>query len=83
MSLNNISEDWSDYDDKKKKSKDAQYFSCSEEWEVNYLVNKIKNVYPKLTRETIKDAIQDCCKSVKTPRPRKEFINCVLSKLDV
>jgi len=44
-----LNEDWSDYDDKKKKHEDAKYFSCEEPWEVDYLVRKLKKHYPAKT----------------------------------
>lgn len=74
-------ESWEDYDNKKKRKEDALYFSCTEDWEVNYLISKVINVFPRYTREQIKDSILQCCKTVKAPRPRKEFVACVLKKL--
>ena len=76
-----LNEDWSDYDDKKKKHDDAKYFSCEESWEVDYLVRKLKKHYPAKTEQQIKDAIASCCKTVHAPRPRHTFVDCVTSKL--
>jgi hypothetical protein len=78
MNTNEILTGWEDYDNKKKKGQDANFFSCTEEWEVEYLIKKIKASNPKIERSTIKAAIQSCCRTVKAPRPRKAFVNCVM-----
>lgn len=76
-----LNSDWSDYDDKKKTRVDARFFACSEPWEVEYLVNKIHRLYPQHSKGTIKMAIQSCCRSLGTNHPRKEFVECVMTKL--
>lgn len=76
-----LGSDWSEYDDKKKKRSDSQFFACSEPWEVDYLINKIHSIYPQHAKATIKMAIQSCCRSAGTNHPRKEFVACVMSKL--
>lgn len=81
MSVSKILENWEDYDDKKKKKGDANFFACTEDWEVEYLLDKIQRVYPGLSRGDIKAAIASCCKQVGSPRPRREFVECVYSKL--
>jgi len=81
MSLIKVLENWSDYDNRKKKKEDARYFSCSENWEVEYLINKIRRVFPQLTTIVIKEAIQHCCVAVTAPRQRQVFVECVLRRL--
>jgi len=81
MSLSKVLENWSDYDDRKKKGEDSRYFACSEAWEVQYLIDRIRKVYPNLGTETIRRAIEQCCASVSAPRPRKDFVECVLKRL--
>lgn len=76
-----LNEDWSDYDNRKLKGVDARYFSCEEEWERNYLVRKIRKFYPQYSETAIQAAIASCCKQVPAPRPRKQFVECVMSKL--
>lgn len=75
-----LNEDWSQYDNRKKKWEDRFFFSCEESWEVDYLVNKIKK-YKPFTELQIRNAIAACCKIVPAPRPRKTFVECVMSKL--
>ena len=76
-----LNEDWSDYDDKKKKHADARFFSCEEVWEVDYLVKKIKKHEPYKTEDAIRKAIASCCLTIPAPRPREKFVKCVMGKL--
>jgi hypothetical protein len=74
--------DWSDYDNKKRKTVDARFFSCTEPWEVDYLIDKIRKVYPHYEKVSIKMAIQACCRISNSNNPRKEFVECVMRKLN-
>jgi hypothetical protein len=76
-----LSEDWSEYDNKKKKHTDAQFFSCDEPWEREYLVRTIRKVYSQYSNDDVETAISACCKAVPAPRPRKAFVECVMFKL--
>jgi hypothetical protein len=76
-----LKEDWSDYDNRKKKWEDRFFFSCEESWEVDYLVTKIKKIYPLKTDTAIRAAITSCCKEITGNKPRKEFVYCVITKL--
>jgi hypothetical protein len=81
MANHPIFENWSDYDDKKKKHSDASFFACTESWERTYLIDKIKRLYPSLSDDSIKQAIETCCKTLNSPHPREPFVNCVLARL--
>ncbi len=76
-----LDENWSDYDDKKKKTRDASFFSCEESWEREYLIRKIRKVYPQYSEAAITAAISACCMQVRAPRPRKAFVECVMERL--
>lgn len=76
-----LDEDWSEYDNRKKKKEDRLFFSCEEPWEVEYLINKIHKNYSQFTRDQIHTAIKQCCNSVPPPRPRKTFVECVMKRL--
>jgi hypothetical protein len=76
-----LDEDWSEYDNKKKKEQDRKFFSCDEEWEQDYLIKLIRKKHPEQNRDEILRAIVLCCKSVPAPRPRKEFVACVMKRL--
>lgn len=84
MSISKIlSEDWTEYDDKKLKGqRDANFFACSEIWEIEYLKKKIKKYYPALTDNVMMSAIKDCCLSVPAPHPRRVFVDCVVRKIE-
>lgn len=83
MSRAILTEDWSDYDNKKKKYEDRFFFSCEEKWEVDYLVGKIHKKHPELSTERIREAIGECCKTVHGNKPRVKFVNCVTERLGV
>jgi hypothetical protein len=74
-------EDWSDYDNRKKKKEDRLFVSCEESWEVDYLVGKFRKHFPYKTEVAIRQAIASCCREIPAPRPRDRFVNCVVSKL--
>ena len=78
-----LNDDWSDYDDRKKRGNpDSSKFACTESWEVEYLVKKLKKHYPHKTETAIRQAIASCCELVKAPHPRAQFVACVTAKLD-
>jgi hypothetical protein len=76
-----LKEDWSDYDNRKMKYADARYFSCVETWEREYLIRKIRKNYPQYSETAIEKAIDACCKTVPSPRPRPRFVECVMARL--
>jgi hypothetical protein len=76
-----LNENWSDYDDRKKRHADARFFSCEETWEREYLVKKIRKVYPQYSEGSIEAAISACCLEIKAPRPRPAFVECVMRRL--
>lgn len=76
-----LNEDWENYDNRKiRDERDRSKFSCDEPWEVDYLVGLIKKHF-QYSDAQIRNAIMSCCQTVRTPRPRKEFVECVVSKL--
>jgi hypothetical protein len=77
-----LREDWEDYDNRKIRDKrDSSKFSCDEQWEVDYLVNKLRKHFPYKTDTAIKAAIAACCTQIRAPRPREEFVECVTKRL--
>lgn len=76
-----LNEDWSEYDDRKKKHTDASFFSCEEPWEREYLTRKIRKVHPQFSEASITAAISACCLAVPAPRRRKTFVECVMRRL--
>ena len=74
-------DDWKDYDNRKiRDNRNNSTFSCEEQWEVSYLVSKIRK-HHAFPEAAIRDAISACCMEVKVPRLREEFVHCVMQKL--
>ena len=73
--------DWSDYDSRKIAYDDRFNFSCEETWEVDYLVNKIRNFNRDKPETAIRQAIESCGKEIRSPRPRSVFVMAVMEKL--
>jgi hypothetical protein len=76
-----LNDDWSDYDLKKKKFVDRFFFSCEEDWEVDYLVKMVKKHFPGKGDSSIRAAIASCCWQIPAPRLRDAFVRCVVRKL--
>jgi hypothetical protein len=73
---------WDNVDNKLKKGVDARFVSCEEKYERDYIKKSIKEAFPsKYSDISIEQAIESCCKSLKSPRPRKDFIECLKTKL--
>lgn len=84
MSLEKLLENWTEYDNKKiRDNRDGRFFACTEPWEVDYLVRKMRQVYPSLSEASIRNAISVCCAQLRAPQPRREFVQCVKGKLGV
>ncbi|MEI6122704.1 MAG: hypothetical protein WCQ95_03680 [Bacteroidota bacterium] len=79
--LTRLNEIWKNIDNTDLKKTDRIYFSCSEEWEKDYLIDKIRHNYPIYSKESIISAIKSCCKSKDAPFERMAFENCVINKL--
>jgi hypothetical protein len=76
-----LNENWSEYDNMKKRWTDRFYFSCDEPWEVSFLVRLIKKHYPSLSEKHIRMAIESCCSELHGNKPREIFVRCVIGKL--
>jgi hypothetical protein len=74
---------WDDVDNKHKKHTDSKFVACEEDYEINYIVKIIKEEFSWLSDVTIRSAIAQCCMSIKAPRPRDKFMECLKSKLGV
>ena len=77
-----LNENWEDYNDRKiRENYDPMAFSCKDKWEVEFLAGKIRRVYSHYSEELIMNAIKACCNNIDGPRPRKDFVNCVMIRL--
>ena len=75
--IDRLNETWKNIDNKKLKVHDRIYFSCTEEWEVDTLRDKIMDKYPSYSEDEVNNAIQNCCKSEKAPYERFAFENLI------
>jgi hypothetical protein len=76
-----LNEDWSEYEARKKNVSDIPYFSCTESWEVDFLVHIIRKNYPEYAESLIRAAIGSCCRNTFQSRERAPFINSVILRL--
>lgn len=77
-----LNENWEDYNNRKiRENHDPLSFMCKEKWEVDFLIEKIRRIYSHFPEELIKNAIKACCNNIERPRPRKDFVNCVMIRL--
>ena len=71
---------WYNQDDKKKKVIDRLYVSCDEDYEIDYLVDKIVNELG-VDRYLAERAVNACCDEVPAPRSRDAFWECLKDEL--
>lgn len=60
---------------------DRQYFSFKD-WEVDFLLQKIKELYPEYTEVNILRAILTMCKQTSAPHEKKAFLKQIISVLE-
>lgn len=85
MSLKQVMEDWSEYDAYKEQAGRApQQFLTEDEWEVSFLINKIRASYPAAGDEQVlQGAVAACGRMISMPRQRLLLVQCVLKRLDL
>lgn len=68
---------WQNVDDKHKKRYDRNFVSCDESYERKYVIDTILEEFPFFNRTSVERAVDHCCKTIRAPRERKAFLNCV------
>ena len=71
---------WEERDDKKIIVPDKPFVSCDEDYEKDTIIEKLTKEW-KVSKEEAEQAVNECCKEEKAPRPRDEFIECLRRKL--
>lgn len=72
---------WKEFDVRKQtEGGDIRYFSFNE-WEIDYLVERIREENPEFSEIRILRAILACCETIPAPHPKNEFYEYVLNKL--
>lgn len=74
---------WNDVDNKLKKKFDANFVACSEDYELDYIRDLVKEHYPHLEEDDIDTAIGWCCGEEDPPRPRQNFMECLKRELGI
>lgn len=78
-----LADSWTDYNKRKTSANTKKkIFCCEEQWERDYLRDKIHRIYPDFRITQIEFAIQFCCEHVPPPRRRKLFVECVMIILE-
>ena len=75
-----LTDDWSWYD-QRKKPEDRLFFSFDQEWETEYLLEKIRKFEPGITAGAIRFALHLAKKDVPAPHPREKIVQCLMEKL--
>lgn len=84
MKLEQILNDWSEYDQYKSSRDEAKgSFLTEDNWEVHFLIKKILEHQPDMTQQHILDAILTCGRTISKPRQRKLLVQCVMTRLDI
>ena len=84
MTVTTLTRNWNDYDRQKTaQQKDAARFDYTAEWEVAYLVKKIKATYSFIPESLIRAAIQQCGLRQTGPCSRTSFTEDVLRRLSI
>jgi hypothetical protein len=68
---------WNNVDDKHKKKYDRNFVSCEESFEKKYIIDTIMEEFPYFVRANVERAVEHCCRTIRAPRGRKEFLKCV------
>ncbi len=84
MTVYVILQNWKDYDFRKQNAGfDPRYFNCMDEWEVDFLVKKIQQIYNFIPERQIKQAICKVASTDLSARERHHFVNAVLESLAI
>jgi len=72
-------DDWSEYDNKKTRAnQDVFYVDFSNQWEVEYIIEKIKKFNPNTSSGQIIDAITACYLKLSNLIHRKECLEYIM-----
>lgn len=73
---------WDDFDYRKKREGgDTRYFSFSD-WEIDFIVGEMRQLYPQYNEVIILRALLKCCEAVQLPYPKEDLYQCVLNRLE-
>ncbi len=84
MKVKNILlDDWSEYDNRKlRNNKEVYFVDFNHEWEVEYIIEKIKKFDPYMSNGQILDAITACYLKLSNPINRKQCLEYIIPILE-
>ena len=71
---------WYSQDDKEIINPDKLFVSCDEDYELDYIVDRLVERWG-VDRYSAKRAVENCCNRVQPPHPRDEFLECLKDEL--
>ena len=84
MTLLYILQNWKEYDMRKRGSgMDPRFFNCLENWEIEFLIQRIQQIYTFISDSLIRLAISKACEKETVTREREHFVNAVLEYLAI
>jgi transcriptional regulator CtsR len=84
MTVYYILQNWKEYDVRKRGSgMDPRIFNCLENWEIDFLVERIQHIYTFISDSVIRKAIVKACEKENVTRQRENFVSAVLEYLAV
>lgn len=73
---------WEVYDLRKlAEDSDRQYFSFKD-WEVDFVIEKVRDIHPEYSEVSILRAILTCCKHSTSPHEKRAFVKQIISVLE-
>ena len=83
MTVYYILQNWKEYDVRKRGSgMDPRFFNCLENWEIDFLIERIQQIYNFISENVIRIAISKACEENLT-RQRENFVTAVLEYLAI
>jgi hypothetical protein len=74
---------WEPFDERKKEEGgDSRYFSFSD-WEIDFLVEELKDERRGIDEILVLRAILYCCKQLQIPFEREHFVQCLRERLGI
>ena len=79
VSVRVLYSNWDAYNERK--TADRNFFDAGVEWEKEFLVEKVCDVFPAYTEETVRSIIEETAQLIGNVHKRMIFIDCVMIRL--
>ena len=82
MTVFYVLQNWKEYDVRKQVSgMDPRFFDCVQNWEIEFLIERIRHIYTVIPESHIRNAIRKACDKENVTRERENFVSAVLANL--